>query len=109
MAAFGVVCPAPADLLRGGIIGSVDVLGVTSKSSSPWFMGPRGLMLKDAKPCEFVPSVGALGLFKWAPAAPSIVPAPARWMLEPRLEPAPTCSGAVSAAPAALPLFADLK
>jgi hypothetical protein len=77
----GLVCPAPAELLRGGIIGSVTVTsGVTRDSSSPWFFGPRALVLEDPQPCDFIPSVGALGYFEWKPADASIVPPPARWM-----------------------------
>jgi hypothetical protein len=81
MASIGVECPKPSDLQRGGIIGSVAVSGLVSASSSKWFMGPNGIVLADPQPCEFIPAVGALGLFEWEPAPPSILPAPARWML----------------------------
>jgi hypothetical protein len=81
MRGLGIECPAPAELKRGGIIGTVEVVGVTSQSDNPWFFGPCALVLHNPKPCAFVPSVGALGYFKWAPADPSIVPPPARWML----------------------------
>lgn len=60
MASIGVTCPVPADLLRGGIIGSVVVVDVVKESSSPWFFGPRGLVLVERRPCPFVPAVGAL-------------------------------------------------
>lgn len=81
MASIGVTCPPAGELLRGGIIGSVDVVDVVKESSSPWFFGPRGLVLRDPKPCAFIPSAGALGYFKWEEAHASIVPPPARWML----------------------------
>ena len=81
MASIGIVCPPPAELLRGGIIGMVTVTGVVSQSASPWFFGPRALVIADPEPRDFVPSVGALGYFKWKPADASIVPPPARWML----------------------------
>ncbi|ACF01891.1 hypothetical protein Rpal_3389 [Rhodopseudomonas palustris TIE-1] len=92
MRSIGVACPPPADLLRGGIIGAVEVTKRISKrdpceSASRWFFGPAGLVLTNPKPCEFVPSVGALGYFKWKPADASIVPPPARWML-PEAKPA---------------------
>src|SRR4051812_40046367 len=45
MKRLDVECPKPADLLRGGIIGSVNVVAVVSESDSPWFFGPRGLVL----------------------------------------------------------------
>lgn len=83
MERIGVRCPAAIDLQRGGIIGSVDVVDVVSKSDSEWFRGPRGLVLRDPQPCEFIPAVGALGYFKWQRAWSSIVPAPAKWMLPP--------------------------
>lgn len=89
MSGLGIACPAPHVLLRGGIIGSVEVTGVTNgrdgrhvmESDARWFFGPRALMLADPKPCEFIPAVGALGYFNWKPADPSIVPPTARWML----------------------------
>lgn len=78
---MGWVCPAASALRRGGIIGSVEVVDVVSKHDSPWFFGPRGLILRDPRPCTFVPAVGALGYFRWKPADPSIVPPPEPWML----------------------------
>lgn len=81
MASLGVTCPAPHALLRGGIIGSVEVEDVVSQSASPWFFGPRGLVLRHPEPCEFVPAVGALGYFRWQPSGPETLPPPARWML----------------------------
>ncbi len=78
--AIGIECPPARDLLRGGIIGSVAVCGVVKESTSPWFFGPRGIVLADPRPCDFIPAVGRLGLFEWTPADASIVTAPARWM-----------------------------
>ena len=81
MASLGIVCPPPAELQRGGIIGVVRVTGVVKESQSPWFKGPRGLLVGDPRPCEFVPAAGQLGYFRWTAADPGIVPPPARWML----------------------------
>lgn len=78
---LGYTCPGPTALFRGGIIGSVEVVDVVSESDSPWFFGPRGLVLRDPRPCRFIPAVGALGYFKWQPADYGIVPQPAAWML----------------------------
>ena len=78
---LGVECPAPADLLRGGIIGTVEVTGYVTRSSNPWFFGPRALVLSNPRPCEFTPATGALGYFRWKPADAVSVPPPARWML----------------------------
>ena len=77
----GVLCPAAAELLRGGIIGSVEVTDVVSAHDSRWFMGPRGLVLRDPKSCQFVPALGMLGYFKWTKGDPAAVPQPAKWML----------------------------
>jgi hypothetical protein len=102
----GAICPEPADLFRGGIIGSVEVIDVVSESNSLWFFGPRGLVLQDPHPCDFVPAVGQLGYFKWETADLSICPEPARWML-PR-EPGAKVERKVEKSPsqpAPLPLF----
>jgi len=99
---LGYTCPGPTALFRGGIIGSVEVVDVVSESDSPWFFGPRGLVLRDPKPCRFIPSVGALGYFKWTEADRSIVPDPAAWMLPkpPKLE-----KTIMATQPMPLPLF----
>lgn len=76
-----VTPPAPHELLRGGIIGAVEVVDVVTEHVSPWFMGPRGLVLRDPVPCTFIPAVGALGYFEWKEGPASIVPEPAKWML----------------------------
>ena len=76
-----IECPAAINLLRGGIIGSVEVIDIVTESDSAWFFGPRGLVLRNAQPCHFIPAVGALGYFEWKRAEASLVPPPARWML----------------------------
>lgn len=89
MASIGITCPAPCDLLRGGIIGTVDVVEVVKESPSKWFFGPRGLRVENPEPCGFIPAVGALGYFKWKHADASIIPPPARWMLPDRVDTPP--------------------
>lgn len=81
MADIGVACPPPAELVRGAVIGSVEVAGFVSESDSPWFMGPRALILRDPYACVPIPAVGQLGYFRWKPASPDILARPARWML----------------------------
>ena len=81
MVTLGVVCPPARDLLRGGIIGSVEVVDVVSSYDSPWFFGPRALVLRDPQPCDFIPCAGALGFFKWRALEGGQPEAPARWML----------------------------
>lgn len=73
-------CPKPHELLRGGIIGSVSVSDIVTGSKSPWFVGRVGLVLRDPKPCEFIPAAGQLGFFKWQHDA-SVSAPPSKWML----------------------------
>jgi hypothetical protein len=73
--------PAACDLVRGAIIGSVEIIDVVTKSMSPWWAGPMGLVLDNPIPCDPVPCVGQLGFWEWKPADPSVMPPPARWML----------------------------
>ena len=72
-------CPDAHALHRGGIIGSVEVVDVVSDSDSPWFFGPRGLVLSDPTACAFVPAGGQLGYFKWL-RDDTITVEPAQWM-----------------------------
>lgn len=81
MASIGVQCPPARELLRGGIIGSVDVIDVVTASDSKWFFGPRGLVLANPQPCELIPAIGALGYFNWEPASADMRPTPNKWML----------------------------
>ncbi|MBI1202591.1 MAG: hypothetical protein GC182_08785 [Rhodopseudomonas sp.] len=84
MASIGIQVPHPGHLARGGIIGSVEIVGTVKASDKPqsdWFFGPGALVCANPEHCRFIPSVGALGLFKWTEADLSIVPTPARWML----------------------------
>lgn len=58
-------CPAAADLVRGGIIGAVTLTAIVCEHDSPWFFGPRGLVLTDAEPVDPIPATGQLGYFRW--------------------------------------------
>lgn len=80
MAKIGVTCPAPADLVRGAIIGAVRVEGVVTKSASPWFFGPRGIVMTEPRAVEPIRCAGALGLFRWREARPIDLPPTPRWM-----------------------------
>jgi hypothetical protein len=66
MKSIGVECPRPDQLVRGGIIGTVDVEDIVDEHESEWFFGPCGLLLANAKPCAPVFLPGALGYFNWA-------------------------------------------
>lgn len=97
---IGVVCPPAHELVRGGIIGSVSVDDVVTESDSPWFMGPRGLVLSNPRECKPVPSRGVLGYFKWANDLDALAE-PAKWML-------PQTVVKAESAPAAMPLFKNI-
>lgn len=79
MRALGIMCPPAGALIRGAIIGSVEITGTTWRSNSPWFMGPGALLLSSPTACEPVPSDGQLDFFEWKPADRPIEP-PAKWM-----------------------------
>ncbi len=64
-AGHAVTVPYPTDLLRGGIIGSVEIIDCVDNSDSPWFFGPYGYVLANPEPCEFIPVKGQLGFFPW--------------------------------------------
>lgn len=89
MSSIGIDCPPPADLWRGAVIGSVEVVDVVSSHSSPWFFGPRGLVLRNPQSFAPEPVAGALGYFDWQSRRSEDFPKPAKWMLpnEPKPEP----------------------
>lgn len=65
MESLGVQCPHPAGLVRGAIIGAATVTAVVKEHDSPWFFGPRGLVMAGAYEVAPIPAVGALGYFNW--------------------------------------------
>lgn len=89
MREIGVECPPPDMLHRGAVIGSVEVIDAVRESQSPWFFGPRGLVLHDPQFCEPRPSSGALGYFNWKSRIIDACAEPAKWMLpdQPKTEP----------------------
>lgn len=50
---------------RGGIVGMAEIVDCVEASSSPWFFGRYGFVLRDARPVDFIPVKGALGFFDW--------------------------------------------
>ncbi len=48
---------------RGGIVGMAEVVDVVRAHDSPWFFGPVGLILKNARPLAFHAFRGQLGFF----------------------------------------------
>lgn len=89
MATLGVDCPPAAELWRGAVIGTVEIVDVVKESASPWFFGPRGLVLRNPRPLCPVPVSGALGYFNWQDRRVDEFPKPAKWMLpdQPKQEP----------------------
>jgi hypothetical protein len=65
MKKIGIEYRHSTHLDRGGIIGSVEIVDIVTESESPWFEGPFGLVLRDPRPCLFIPARGALGFFRW--------------------------------------------
>jgi len=55
--------PAFDALLRGGFVGRARVADAVRRHASPWFFGPLGLVITDAKPGPFTPFKGMLGFF----------------------------------------------
>lgn len=55
--------PLPEKLERGGIVGRAELVSCTRLHESPFFVGPFGFGLVDARPLPFQPLKGALGLF----------------------------------------------
>jgi hypothetical protein len=64
MASIGVRCPQRGALQFGGVIGSVFVRDIVTRSDSPWFRkGATALAFADARPEPFMPVHGQTGLF----------------------------------------------
>lgn len=49
---------------RGGIVGSVEIVGCVTASASRWFVGRYGFVLRDPLPLPFTPCKGQLGFFE---------------------------------------------
>lgn len=83
-----ITVPPPHEILRGGIIGTAEIVDVVRKSHSPWFFGTIGLVLANARAVDFIPATGVLGFFKWQANPAGAADPPARWMLPPGERPA---------------------
>lgn len=59
------VCAAPYRLDRGGIIGTAEIIDCVRHSTSPWFFGRFGFVIRNASPIDFIPVRGELGFFDW--------------------------------------------
>lgn len=63
--ANGAQLPRPDELVRGAIIGHVRIIDRISNSNSPWWCGPRALVLADPVAIHPIPVIGELGFFEW--------------------------------------------
>lgn len=59
-------------LVRGGIVGSVEIVDCVTASDSPWFNGHFGFVLRNPLVLPFTPWRGQLGFFEvpfenWVP------------------------------------------
>jgi hypothetical protein len=68
---FGV---DPAQLIYGAVIGTADLVDIVTEHSSPFFVGPFGWVLENARPIEPIPLRGQQRLFN----AKLTLPAPRR-------------------------------
>lgn len=63
--------PTFSALRRGGIVGLVDIVdsvsGADVRSGSPWWMGPYGLVLANARPLPFIECKGTVAPLFWRP------------------------------------------
>lgn len=88
----GFQCPPAAELLRGGIVGVATITDIVTDHPSCWFFGPKGLVIAEPRPVDFIPVGGQLGFFDWRKLLPfakngrPIVPA--KWMLPAEPKPA---------------------
>lgn len=55
--------PLTKDYPLGGIVGIATLVDVVTSSTSPWFSGRYGFVLRDVQALPFMPYSGALGLF----------------------------------------------
>lgn len=76
---FGIQIPAFDELLRGGIVGQVDITGCVRTSESPWFTGTAeggyGFTLANPRPLTFYPCSGSLSWFDVPARALNLEPA----------------------------------
>lgn len=64
-----IALPPMAELLRGGIVGAAELVDCVDDHLSPWYMGQKAFVLRDANPLPFVPYKGQLGFFEVDPQA----------------------------------------
>jgi hypothetical protein len=63
LAAPSIVMPPARELVRGGIIGSVELVDSLDTSDSPWYMGEKAFLLRNPEPLPFRQYKGRLQFF----------------------------------------------
>lgn len=56
--------PLMSDLARGALIGVATITDCVTEHDSPWFSGPYGFVLADARVIEPIPMKGRLGIWR---------------------------------------------
>ncbi len=56
--------PPAGQLERGGVVGVVELVDCVRASTSPWFVGEYGFVLRNPRPAPFRPLRGELGFFR---------------------------------------------
>jgi hypothetical protein len=64
--------PSFSQLERGGIIGAVEIVDAVRESTSPWWMGPRALALRNPRPLPLIPCRGTVAPLFWTPDASTL-------------------------------------
>lgn len=62
-AELGIEVPHFLELDRGGIVGAATLVDCVTEMDNPFFTGPFGFVLADARPLPFVECKGQLGFF----------------------------------------------
>lgn len=56
--------PLSEYMLRGGIVGIVEIVDCVTRSDSKWFQGKYGYVLRNPRPLPLMPCRGVLGFFR---------------------------------------------
>lgn len=76
---LGITVPPRETMQLGGIVGAVDFVGGAWNAedcyeTDPWAVpGAYGIKLANAVPCEFIPCIGAQGIFRAPPEVESVI------------------------------------
>jgi len=63
MSRMRISIPEPSKYQRGGIVGMAQIIDCVKHHHSPWFSGPYGFVLINARQLQFIPLQGSLGFF----------------------------------------------